>query len=153
QQHGRGWPAAAAAAAADSFTPDTDVLETPGRYSVYASLAGAKKDDVKVSWDPDTCELSIEGVISRPRPGPDLGAEKPEPEKEQEQEQEQEQQPAGGTLRFGERQTGRFVRRLYLGPGVDAERLAAGLEDGVLTVHVPRREGAGERAVRLVEVV
>ncbi|KAG5975008.1 hypothetical protein E4U55_007913 [Claviceps digitariae] len=110
-----------------TFVPDVDVLETPERVAVHASLPGAKKEDIKVSWDPNTCELSIEGVISRP--GGDNEGRLPEQT----------------TLTVGERQIGSFRRSVYLGSHVDAEKIDAGgltavMEDGVLIIDVPSRE-------------
>ncbi|KAG6274565.1 hypothetical protein E4U48_002548 [Claviceps purpurea] len=125
-----------------SFTPDIDVVETPGSYSVQASLPGAKKEDVKVSWDPSTCELRIEGVVSR-----SVG-------NDEEGEEETEQ---SGRFSLRERQTGKFSRTVYLGSQVDGDKieeggLSAGMDDGVLRIAVPR-QGGGGKGVKEITIV
>ncbi|KAG6007648.1 hypothetical protein E4U21_005729 [Claviceps maximensis] len=107
-----------------TFAPDLDVFETPERFYVHASLPGAKKEDIKVSWDPNTYELGIEGVISRPGGDEELPAK---------------------TMTVGERQIGSFRRNVYLGSHVDSEKVNAGgltavMEDGVLVINVPSQE-------------
>ncbi|KAG6055224.1 hypothetical protein E4U17_003132 [Claviceps sp. LM77 group G4] len=126
-----------------SFIPDIDVLEMPESYSVQVSLPGAKKEDVKVSWDPSTYELRIEGVVSRSVGNDKKGVE------EEEEEEETEAEGKSGPLRLRERQTGKFSRVVYLGSQVDGELieggvLSAGMEDGVLRITMPRQGGNGK---------
>ncbi|KAG6098471.1 hypothetical protein E4U30_007929 [Claviceps sp. LM220 group G6] len=127
-----------------SFTPDIDVLESPESYSVQASLPGAKKEDVKVSWDPSTYELRIEGVVSR----------SVENDEEWEEAGEAEQ---SGPFTLRERQTGKFSRTVYLGSQVDGDKieeggLSAGMKDGVLRIAVPRQGGSGKGVKEIVIV-
>ncbi|KAG5913672.1 hypothetical protein E4U61_006654 [Claviceps capensis] len=126
-----------------SFTPDIDVVETPESYSVQASLPGAKKEDVKVSWDPRTYELRIEGVVSR-----SVGNDGEEEEAEAEQ---------SGPFSLRERQTGKFSRTVYLGSQVDEDKveeggLSAGMDDGVLRIAVPR-QGGSSKGVKGITIV
>ncbi|KAG6043737.1 hypothetical protein E4U39_004181 [Claviceps sp. Clav50 group G5] len=126
-----------------SFRPAVDVLETPESYSVQASLPGAKKEDVKVSWDPSTYELRIEGLVSR-----SVG-------NDEEGEEEAEEKAGPFTLR--ERQTGKFSRVVYLGSQVDEELieggfLSAGMDDGVLRITIPRQGGSG-KGVKEITIV
>ncbi|KAG5967450.1 hypothetical protein E4U56_000860 [Claviceps arundinis] len=130
-----------------SFTPDIDVLESPGSYSVQASLPGAKKEDVKVSWDPSTYELRIEGVVSR---SDQVGND------EAEEWEEGEEAEQSGLFTLRERQTGKFSRTVYLGSQVDGDKieegcLSAGMEDGVLRIAVPRQGGG--KGVKEITIV
>ncbi|CCE31567.1 uncharacterized protein CPUR_05420 [Claviceps purpurea 20.1] len=124
-----------------SFTPDIDVVETPESYSVQASLPGAKKEDVKVSWDPSTYELRIEGVVSRSVGNDEEGEKKTE---------------QSGRFSLRERQTGKFCRTVYLGSQVDGDKieeggLSAGMDDGVLRIAVPRQgSGKGVKEITIV---
>ncbi|KAG5965068.1 hypothetical protein E4U58_002973 [Claviceps cyperi] len=126
-----------------SFTPDIDVLETPESYSVQASLPGAKKEDVKVSWDPSTHELRIEGVVSRSVGNEGKG--------------EGEEAEQSGPFTMRERQMGKFSRVVYLGSRVDGDKIeeggwSAGMDDGVLRIAVPRQGGSG-RGVKEIMIV
>ncbi|KAG5989979.1 hypothetical protein E4U43_004393 [Claviceps pusilla] len=119
-----------------TFVPDVDVFETPERVSVHASLPGAQKEDIKVSWDPNTYELNIEGVVSRP--GGD-------------------EEPLDKTLTVSERLVGEFHRSVYLGTHVDGDKVDAGgltavMENGVLVIDVPSR-GRGDKEVQHITVV
>ncbi|KAG6314782.1 hypothetical protein E4U22_008470 [Claviceps purpurea] len=125
-----------------SFIPDIDVVETPESYSVQASLPGAKKEDVKVSWDPSTCELRIEGVVSRSVGNDEEGKEETE---------------QSGPFSLRERQTGKFCRTVYLGSQIDGDKiegggLSAGMDDGVLRIAVPRQGGSG-KGVKEITIV
>ena len=48
-----------------------------------------------------------------------------------------------------ERFTGSYMRQLSLGEGIDAERIAATYENGVLTVTIPMAEKAKPRRIRV----
>ncbi len=48
-----------------------------------------------------------------------------------------------------ERFTGSFMRQLTLGEGVDADRIAATYENGVLTVTIPMAEKAKPRRIQI----
>ncbi|KAG5931487.1 hypothetical protein E4U59_000275 [Claviceps monticola] len=125
-----------------SFTPDIDVVETPESYSVQASLPGAKKEDVKVSWDPSTYELRIGGVVSRSVGHDEEGGEETE---------------QSGPFTLRERQTGKFCRTVYLGVQVDGDKieeggLSAEMDDGVLRIAVPKQGGSG-KGVKEITIV
>jgi HSP20 family protein len=48
-----------------------------------------------------------------------------------------------------ERQHGQFSRQLFLGDGLDTERIDASYDNGVLTVHIPVAEHAKPRRVEI----
>lgn len=105
-----------------SFTPDVDIFDAPERFVIYVSLPGAKKEDVVVNWGSKNGELSIAGVIRRPRGE--------EPQK---------------TLMLDERKVGTFDWKVRLGSRdspvqVEVDDITAGLEDGILTINVPKLE-------------
>ena len=55
--------------------------------------------------------------------------------------------PAEGRLVRGERRYGRFNAAVPLPRDADAETAAAELDQGVLTVHLPRRPTGGRRQI------
>jgi HSP20 family protein len=59
------------------------------------------------------------------------------------------QRPDGAETLVRERPTGRFVRRLHLGDGVDLEHVDAEFENGVLKVTIPLAEEAKPRQVEV----
>ena len=104
------------------FTPPADIFDTPDAYVVHVSLPGAKKEDVGVNWDADKSELNIAGVVYRPGDEEFLK-----------------------TLALDERKVGVFDRKVKLGSkanpaNVDADGIAAKMEDGVLLVTIPKTE-------------
>lgn len=109
-------------ATSKDFTPPADIFDTPDAYVVHVSLPGAKKEDVGVNWDADKSELNIAGVIYRPGDEEFLK-----------------------TLALDERKVGVFDRKVKLGSkanpaNVDADGIAAKMEDGVLLVTIPKTE-------------
>ena len=118
----RGAAAAAAAVTDKDFKPPVDVFDTLNAFVVHVSLAGAKKEDLGVSWDPEKLELNVTGVIHRPGDEEFLK-----------------------TLAMDERDIGAFERKIKLGSkanpvSVDADGISAKIEDGVLMVKVPKME-------------
>lgn len=102
------------------FSPPADIFDTEDAYIVHVSLAGAKKEDVGVSWDSDKSELSVAGVIHRPGDEEFLK-----------------------TLALDERTVGVFERKVRLGSRanpaqIDVDAIAARMEDGVLIVTIPK---------------
>lgn len=103
------------------LSPSVDVFDTTEAYVIHMSLAGAKKEDLGVNWDPDKSEVAVAGVIYRPG---DEGFLK--------------------TLATEEREVGAFERKIKIGgtppPNVDADNITAKMEDGVLIITVPKVE-------------
>ena len=117
----------------EDHAPDADVFDTDAAFVVHLSLPGAKKEDVGVNWDAEKSELSVAGVIYRPGDEEFLK-----------------------TLAMDERKIGAFERKIRLGTRanpaqIDAESIVAKLEDGVLTVEVPKLD-AGYVEVRKVDI-
>jgi HSP20 family protein len=116
----------ASASEAHDFTPPVDVFDTPTSYVVHVSLAGAKKSDLSVNWDAEKSELVVAGVVYRPGDEALLK-----------------------TLALDERKVGAFERKVKLGgeekkTEVEVEGITAKMEDGVLVVVLPKKEGEWE---------
>ena len=95
------------------FRPAIDVYETERSVVVRVELPGVRAGDVKVTVDGDV--LQVRGV-RRPQ-----GREEPV-------------RPHRMEIAFG-----RFERRVRLGVPFERDRVSAALEDGFLTVELPRR--------------
>ncbi|TVU37390.1 hypothetical protein EJB05_10702, partial [Eragrostis curvula] len=93
-----------------------DWKETPEAHVFKADLPGVKKEEVKVEVE-DGGVLVISGQRSR------------------------EKEDKGDRWHRVERSSGRFERRFRLPEDAKVEQVKAGLENGVLTVTVPKAEG------------
>lgn len=123
--------AASRAAGGDgTFKPSIDVFSTQKAYIVHASLPGAKKSDLDVSWNASAGSLHISGVVTRPK---------------------EVDEELLSMMAVDERQIGLFERDVRLGEErVDADGITAKLEDGVLRIEVPKVEEWTE--VRKVDI-
>jgi HSP20 family protein len=104
------------------FEPAIDVYSTPTSYVVHLALPGAKKEDVAVTWDENQAALNVSGVVTR---GVD--------------------EEMANQLALGERPIGFFKRVVRLGDRehpahVDADSIAAKMEEGVLKITVGKVE-------------
>ena len=107
------------------WSPAIDVQEHENGFAVTAELPGLKAGDV---------DLKIEnGVLS-------LVGEKTE---------EKEEGTEGSTRHVIERRYGRFERNFTLPRGVDAEKVTAKFDDGVLTVTVPKAASAKPKKIAI----
>jgi HSP20 family protein len=105
----------------DAWSPLVDVEETDDAWVVQADVPGAKRDDITVELLGD--ELSIHGeIVERERVG---------------------------ILRRRTRRTGEFAYRVRLPGDVAEEGIEADLDDGVLTVRVPKSERARRRRIEV----
>jgi HSP20 family protein len=109
------------AAEAGAWSPLVDVEEADDAYVVEADLPGVKREDVSIELVGN--ELAIAGEVR--------------------------QRERKGALRRQTRRTGRFEYRIGLPDQVDAERVEAGLAEGVLTVRVPKSERAQRRKIEI----
>ena len=103
------------------WAPPVDIEETDDAWVVEAELPGAKQEDVNVEVREN--ELVVTGEIK---------------EKERK-----------GALRRRTRRTGRFEYRVRLPEQVDASKIEASLDQGVLTVHVPKSERAQRQKIEI----
>lgn len=105
--------------------PETDVVETEKEIRVVTEMPGLKPDDVEV--DVENNVLTIRG----------------------EKREERTEGEAGGKYHLAERRYGTFARSFVLPRDVDAERIEAAFEHGVLTVRIPKSERAQRRRIQV----
>lgn len=105
------------------WRPRVDLSETDDEYVVSMDLPGLSKDDVNVTLEGNTLNISGERKV---------------------QHEAQE-----GSYRRMERSYGRFYRSFTLGDNVDPNEIHAEHENGVLTVHIPKTETSKPRKVEI----
>jgi HSP20 family protein len=104
-----------------AWSPPVDIEERDDAYVVEADLPGVSRNDVTIELVGN--ELVITGEV-----------------KERERK---------GALRRQSRRTGRFEYRVSLPAGVDAAKIEASLNDGVLSVRAPKSERAKRRKIEV----
>jgi len=105
------------------WMPHSDVIEDKDGYVIALELPGVHRDDVKLTLENGT--LSISGE----RRAPEIGD--------------------NSKRHLRERFHGRFERRFTLPDIVETENINASLKDGVLTVHIAKREMAKPRQIEI----
>ena len=104
-----------------TYTPRVDIVETDDELLLYADLPGVTSEDLDVRFE--NKELVIEGKAA-PR---HIDARR---------------------LRH-EYGVGDFYRTFSIGETIDAEKIAAELNSGVLTVHLPKAERLKPRRIAI----
>jgi len=110
-------------AAAGPAAP-ADVLETAADFRVHLDLPGVDPAAIRIEVEKDTLSVSAERRLAPPAPGEEVHRR--------------------------ERPTGAFARSFTLPSSVDAARVEARYEAGVLTVVLPKREEARARTIPVV---
>jgi HSP20 family protein len=103
------------------WSPPVDIEEQDDAYVVEAELPGVRRENIDIELVGN--ELAITGELK---------------EKER-----------TGVVRRRTRRTGHFDYRVTLPEQVDAEQIDASLDEGVLTVRVPKSERAQRRKVAI----
>ena len=98
-----------------------DITEHEKDYTILANLPGYKKDNVKISVHDN--QLLLEAVCD----------EKHEEDK--------------GTVYRCERYSGSYRRNLMLPENIDPEKISAKMEDGVLTLVIPKKEPSPKKEI------
>ncbi|MFE1246496.1 Hsp20/alpha crystallin family protein [Streptomyces sp. NPDC058735] len=116
--------------------PTRQVFGPDGRPSAMPMDAYRSGDDFFVHFDlpgidPESIELDVERNVLNVR------AERRSPA------------PEGAESLVAERPTGTFTRQLFLADTLDAERIHASYEAGVLTLRIPVAEQAKPRRIRI----
>ena len=106
-----------------NWYPLTDVSETPEHLTLRLEVPGLSREDLKISVENNM--LTVRG------------------EKSQETSSEDE------TFYRTERSYGSFERSFSLPSHVDRDDVSASLQDGVLTIRLPRREEAKAREISI----
>jgi len=99
-----------------------DVTENDKDYQVRAEIPGAKKEDMRVHVDGNFVSISAEV-------------------------RKDKEEKSGGRVLVRESYYGRVSRGFSLAHEIDDKAVAAKLEDGVLKLTLPKREGSGARAI------
>ena len=102
-----------------------DVTENDKDYEVRAEVPGAKKDDIRVTVDGNFVSITAEGR------------------------KEKEDRSKGGRVIVKETYYGSVSRGFSLGSEIDDKAVVAKLEDGVLKLTLPKREGTGARPIAI----
>jgi HSP20 family protein len=103
------------------WTPPSDVYETADRYVVTAEVPGLARERIQVAVDQG--RLTIRGV--------------------------RESDPAAQQFHQLERGRGEFARTFEFREAIAADRIAADLRDGVLTITLPKLDAAGTRRIEV----
>ena len=120
QTIGGAWPSPLLTEGA-GWAPLVDIEEQDDAYVLEAEVPGVKREDVNIEVVGN--ELSITGEIK---------------EKERR-----------GALRRRTRRTGRFEYRVRLPEQVDASKIEASLDQGVLTIRVPKSERSQRQQIEI----
>jgi HSP20 family protein len=104
--------------------PRLDLSETEKTFEVHAELPGVKKDDVKVSIDGQ--RVTIEGEC-----------------------QQANEQRQGEQVVYSERSTRRYLRSFTLPSEVDDAAAEARLENGILALTLPKRQGGAAKRLTI----
>jgi HSP20 family protein len=101
------------------WTPLADVTETADAFLVDVDLPGVRADEVTVEATGNELIVSGEFKVN----------------------------PRDGAARSRGRRVGRFEYRTTLPQNADVDRISAELNDGILTIRIPKREAAKSRRV------
>jgi HSP20 family protein len=101
----------------DTISPRLQVGETDKTYEIRADMPGVKKDDIKVSIDRDRVTIEAECRTAN-------------------------EQREGENVVYSERSARRFLRSFTLPTEVDDAAAQAKLEDGVLQLTLPKKQGS-----------
>ena len=104
--------------------PRLDVVETEKSYEIQAELPGVEKDDVKVSVDGQRVTIEAECRQANER-------------------------REGETVVYAERTARRFMRSFALPGEVDDASAQAKLENGVLQLSLPKKQGTEARRLTI----
>jgi HSP20 family protein len=116
-------PSRTLAALGEPATPALDVYQTPNEVVVKAALPGLKPEDVNIDITGDT--LTIKG------------------------ETKAEQEIKRENYLYQERRYGAFSRSVVLPSGLKTDKAEATLEDGTLTLTIPKAEEVKPKAIKV----
>lgn len=108
----------------NAISPRLNVSETDQAFEVQAEMPGVKKEDVKVAID--HARVTIEGEAKR-----------------------ETERREGENILYTERSASRFVRSFTLPSDVDESGAQARMENGVLTMTLPKKQGNGATRIAI----
>jgi HSP20 family protein len=104
--------------------PRIDISENEKAYTVNAEMPGAKKEDMKVSVDGQ--RITIEAEVKR-----------------------EEEKREGENVVMAERTVRKYMRSFLLPAEVDDSAAEARLEDGILTLTLPKKQAAAAKRLTI----
>jgi HSP20 family protein len=105
-----------------TISPRIDVSENDKAYMIKAEMPGVKKEDIKVSIDKQ--RVTIEAEVKR-----------------------EEEKREGENVVLAERSVRKYMRSFMLPAEVDENAAQARIEDGVLTLTLPKKQAAAAKQV------
>lgn len=105
------------------WTPACEVTEENGHYMLSLEMPGIPKDEIKIEVADNTVTISGER-------------------------QSKNEKKENGAW-YGERRYGKFQRSFTLPAGIDADKIEANYQDGVLHLMVPKAESAKPRQIKI----
>lgn len=106
-----------------AFRPAVDIAEDTQEIVLHVELPGMKKEDIDIQLTGDTLRLSGQ--------------------------REREASQRGEHFHRIERSYGTFSRTFQIETPIDASKVKASYEDGVLTVHLPKQEAVKPRQIQI----
>jgi len=120
-----------------------DVSETKNDWHIKADIPGMKKEDIKVTFDDGTLEISAERKCSRQTENPSKQSEVDTMKKDKGENDHK--------LHFSEITYGKVYRSLRFPPTADAQNLNAKYEDGVLHITLGKKN-VDNKTKKVVEI-
>src|SRR5205807_9988386 len=105
------------------WSPALDLYDNKENFLVKAEVPGMKKEDIEISLHDGV--LTVSG------------------------ERREEKKHEGADIHRSERFVGRFQRTLTLPSDVDADKVKASYQDGILTVTLPKSEAAKPKQIQI----
>ena len=110
-------------------TPAINVVETEKEYRVEVAAPGMTKDDFKIDLDDDgNLTISIE-------------------KREEKKEEKKEKHFLRREFFYS-----KFQQTIALPDNTEKEKISAKVEHGVLTIEIPKKQGAEKKAFRTIEI-
>jgi HSP20 family molecular chaperone IbpA len=106
--------------AGQTYEPAVDISESENELVLQADVPGVRKDDIEINLDQDV--LTISGRVALD----DYDGLRPV---------------------YSEFNVGNFYRRFSLGETIDQAAISADMDEGVLTVRLPKKEAAQPRKI------
>ena len=108
--------------AGETYEPAVDIYESEKALVLQADVPGVRRQDVEINLDHDV--LTISGRVA----GDEYDGLRPA---------------------YSEFNVGNFFRRFSLGEAIDQAAITADMEEGVLTVTLPKKEKAKPRKIKV----
>jgi HSP20 family molecular chaperone IbpA len=105
-----------------TLVPAVDIYETAAGVTLWADLPGVPREKLEVNVHDASLRIDGQAVVPT---------------------------PAGLRVQHAEVRQPRYARTFTLSPDLDASRIEANLQDGVLKVTIPRREEAKPRRIEV----